>query len=186
VLQEFGEVAVVASAEYVLHTLEVPVADRDFAMACDLHENREETETSVPDYDLLCTAFEDFRVDERPGLLPGQLQEDDALQHSQLRGRDAPAVSGGGAPVRERVGEVVDESSNFGSGGILNRQCDFPQAWVAELEDGLNWNLLFASKNSGNCIPSSFASCTTSSTYPPAEPTHSAVPQLALRGHSAS
>ncbi len=76
-------------------------------MAFDLHENREEAEAGVPDDDLLLAAFNDFRINQRPRLLSGQLQEDDAQAHAELRRGNSPAVSGGGAPVGKRIGKVV-------------------------------------------------------------------------------
>ena len=138
VLQEFGEVAVVTGAKFVAFTLRILIADRDFAIAFDLHEDREEAEAGVPDDNLFVTAFDDLRIDERPGLLCGQLQEDNALPDAQLRGGDASAIARGGAPVSERIGKVFDESSDLGSGRILNPQGDLSQARIAELEDGLD------------------------------------------------
>ena len=102
VLQKFGEIAVVAGAEHMLHALLVPVADGNFAMALDLHENREEAQAGVPDHDFFCTTLNDLRVDEGAGLFSGKLQETDAQRHAQLRGGDAAAVAGAGAPVRKR------------------------------------------------------------------------------------
>src|SRR5258706_16000564 len=137
-LQEFRKIPVVASPEYVLHALQVPVAYRDFTIPFDLHKDREKAEACIPHDDLLSTAFDDLRIDERPGPLSGKLQKNDALPHSKLRSGDASAVSSGGAPVRERVGEVGDESGNIWRARILNRHRNFPQARVAELEDGLD------------------------------------------------
>src|SRR5258706_5461085 len=126
-LQEFRQAAVVAGPEYVLHALQVPVADRDFTIPFDLHKDREKAEACIPHDDLLSTEFDDLRVDERPGPLSGKLQKNDALPHSQLRSGDASAVSSGGAPVRERVGEVGDESGNIWRARILNRHGNFRQ-----------------------------------------------------------
>src|ERR1700747_3363920 len=64
-LQQFGKIAAVPGAEHMLHALQVPVADGDFAMALDLHENREKAKAGIPDDNLFCAAFDDFRVDER-------------------------------------------------------------------------------------------------------------------------
>ena len=38
----------------------------------------------------------------------------------------------------ERVGEIIDQRGDFGSGGIFNRQRNFSQARVAELKDSLD------------------------------------------------
>ena len=140
VLQEFGEIAVIAGANFVAFACKILVTDGDLAVTLDLHEDRQKTEAGVPHNNLFVAAFDDFRIHQRPGLLPEQLQEDDALQHPELRSSDAASVAGGRAPVGECVGEILYQSSGFGSGGILNRQGDFAQLRVAKLEDGAEWH----------------------------------------------
>jgi len=108
-------------------------------MPFDLHEDRQEAKAGVPDNCLFFAALDDFRVRQRPGLLSEQLQEDDALAHTELGSGDATSVAGGRAPVGERVGEIFHKSSDFGSGGIFNRQRD-----LAELDDpaeGQLWSI---------------------------------------------
>jgi len=119
VLQKFSEISVIPGAEYVSRAPEIFVLHRDFAMAPELHKDREEAQASVPDDDFFCAAFEDLRVEQRPWLFSGELQENDAQRDTQLRSRDAAAVSGRGAPIRERVGEVADLSRNIGRRRIL-------------------------------------------------------------------
>jgi hypothetical protein len=108
VLQEFGEVAVVSRAEFVMRAGCVLITDGDFAVAFDLHEDAEEAEAAVPDYEFFFVAFDDFGIDEGPGLFSWELQEDYALQDAELGGGDAASVAGGGTPVGEGVGQVLD------------------------------------------------------------------------------
>src|ERR1700733_7103570 len=157
-LQEFGEIAIVPSTEFVGFPFHVLIAHSDFAIAFDLHKDREEAKAGVPNDDLLLAAFEDFRIDKRPRLLSRQFQEDDATPHSHLRRGNAPAVSRCCTPVGERVGEIVDQRSDFGSGGIANRQCDFPQPRVAELQDALDRHGYLAAAASNRFRNSSFFS----------------------------
>ena len=49
VLQEFGEIAVVSRFDFKGFAFETLIADRDLAVAFDLHEDREKTQASVPD-----------------------------------------------------------------------------------------------------------------------------------------
>src|SRR5271155_3652000 len=158
VLQKFGEVAVVPGTEFVVLALRILITHRDFAIAFDLHEDRKKAEAGVPDDDLLFAALENFRVDERPGLLSGQLQKDDASPHAELRRGNAPAVSGSGAPVGKSIGEIVDQRSHFGSGGILNSQRDFTQPRITELQDGLDRHDYLAAAASNRFKNSSFFS----------------------------
>jgi hypothetical protein len=137
VLQEFGEIAIIVGAEFLTFACQVLVTDGDRAVPLDLHEDRQEAEAGVPDNNLFFAAFDDFRVHQGPGLLSGQLQEDDASAHAELGSGDAASVTCGRAPVGKRVGEVSNESSDFGSGEILNRQRDFAQSRIAKLEYGM-------------------------------------------------
>ncbi|MFZ1158450.1 MAG: hypothetical protein WAO10_11765 [Candidatus Sulfotelmatobacter sp.] len=136
VLQEFGEVAVVSGAEFLRRTFDVLIADGDFAVAFDLHEDGEEAEAGIPDYDFFFAAFDDFRIDEGPGFFSWKLQEDYALEDAELGGGDAASVAGGGAPVGQGVGEVLDKGGDFGGGGICDCEGFLAEDGVAELEDG--------------------------------------------------
>jgi hypothetical protein len=146
VLEEFGEIAFIAGAEFLMLTREVPIAYGDPAVPFDLHEYRQEAQTRVPDNNLLFAAFDDFGIHQRPGRLSGQLQEDDTLAHPELRSCDAAAVTGGRAPVGKRIGEVLYQGSNFGCRGILDRQPDLAQSRIAKLEDGADGHSLWSAQ----------------------------------------
>ncbi len=137
VLQEFGEVAVVSGAEFVRRAFDVLITHGDFAVAFDLHEDGEEAEAGVPDYDFFFAAFDDFWIDEGPGLFAGQLQKDHALEDAELGGGDAASVAGGGAPVGESVGEILDQRGDFGGARVRDWERFLSQDWIAELEDGV-------------------------------------------------
>ena len=55
---------------------------------------------------------------------------------AELGSGDAASVAGFGAPVGERVGEIVDQVVDFGRGGVVHWEGFLPQERVAELEDG--------------------------------------------------
>ena len=64
-------------------------------------KRRQASQTTI----FFFAAFDYFGIDEWPGLLSGQLQEDHALGYPELRGGDAAAVCGGGTPVGEGMVE---------------------------------------------------------------------------------
>src|SRR5262249_13063774 len=82
VLQQFGEVAMLASLDLLPFTADVLIANGDVFVPFDLHENCKEAEASVPYDNLLRAAPDDLRIDERPRLGARQLEEDDALEDS--------------------------------------------------------------------------------------------------------
>src|SRR5437016_14267727 len=98
-LQQFGEIAIVSRLEFDDLTIETLMANRDLAMAFDLHEDREEAQAGVPDNDSLVATLDDLRVDQRPWLPARKSEKDDALKDTQLRSRDPASVAGLGAPV---------------------------------------------------------------------------------------
>ena len=93
VLEQLGKISHVSGANLVGCALQVLVTNGDVPVAPDLHEDGQETKTGVPHHDVLGTAFDDFRIDQRPRLFARQPQEDDPLGHSDLRGGDASAGS---------------------------------------------------------------------------------------------
>src|SRR5258708_36602856 len=68
VLQEFGEIAVVAGVEGKNFAFEVLIMDRDLAVALDLHEDGEEAEAGIPARDFLLAAGDDFGSDQQAGF----------------------------------------------------------------------------------------------------------------------
>src|ERR1700682_1601532 len=76
VLQEFGEIAIVSGVQFVPFGAQVLIADGDFTVPFDLHEDRQEAKAGVPDNDFLRAALDNFGIHQGPRFGPGQLQED--------------------------------------------------------------------------------------------------------------
>ena len=114
VLEKFGEVAGFAGLHFVPGGMNVLIANRDFLVAFHLHKNGEETEAGVPDDYFLIAAGNDLRINERPRLGAGELQENNASRNSKLRSGDAAAIASFGTPVSEGVAEIVEQAREIG------------------------------------------------------------------------
>jgi hypothetical protein len=135
VLEELGEIGGVGGVELAGAAGAILIADFNFTMTLDLHEDGKKTETAIPDDDFLFAARGNDWIDERPGIGALKLKEDDAFVYADLRSGDGAAVAGGGTGEGQGIGEVGDDVADARGGGIGYGGCDLAKAGIAELED---------------------------------------------------
>jgi hypothetical protein len=135
-LKQFGKVAIFTRAKLLPISIQVLIADGDFLMPFDLHENREKAQACVPDYDLFAAMLSDVRVDERPGTGTRKLQKNDSLGDAQLRSGNPPAVARFSAPVRQRVAQIRDQACQLNSmGGEIVHGGGLTEARITQLKN---------------------------------------------------
>lgn len=134
VLQELGQILFFAGAKFMPSAAQILVTHGDFAVTLNLHENRKKAEAGIPDDDFFFASLRDFGIHERPRLGIGQLQENDPQGFSELRRGDGSAIASGLSPVRQSVGQILDERANFGAGWIRDGPADFAQPRIPQLQ----------------------------------------------------
>ena len=137
-LQQLGKIALFAGLDLGNVSIQLLIPHRDLAMPLHLHEDREKTQACVPDNNLLFTAFDNFRINQRPRVSTWKLQEDHALQHADLRSRNPTPIARFRAPVRERICQITDQIPHFGRRRVRDGPTPLPQNRVAKLQDWLN------------------------------------------------
>src|SRR5215813_9699082 len=108
VLEKFRKIAFLSGLDLVPFPANILVANANFLVPLYLHEDRKKTQTGIPDDNLLLAALRNLRIDQRPRLGTGQLQEDDSPGNSQLRRGNAATIAGLFACLRQRVAQIFD------------------------------------------------------------------------------
>src|SRR5580692_4865251 len=92
-LQQLGQTPVIPGLKLQSLALQILIAHNNPSPPFDLHEDRKKAEAPVPHYDLLRTALDDLRINQRPRLNSGQLQKNHSLHHPDLRSRNTAPVA---------------------------------------------------------------------------------------------
>src|SRR5215470_3332806 len=138
VLQELRKVPQFSRASLLPFSLKILIAHGNVSVPLHLHEDRQETQTSVPDHDSFRTTRRDFWVYEGPRLFARKPEENHALCNSDLRCSNAPPVSGCIAPEGERVGQIADQRADFWSSCVWHCRADLTKRGVSELPNSAN------------------------------------------------
>ena len=139
VLEKLRQVAGFSGTDFMTCATEILIADRDFLVPLDLHENGEETEAGIPHDDFFVAALNDLRIDQWPGFITRKLQEDHALGDAELGSGDAAAVTGFAAPMGKGVLQIGNKCRELTviRGEVVSRGFR-AQSGITELQDFAN------------------------------------------------
>ena len=139
VLEKLGQVAGFSGTDFMPGATEILIADGDFFVPLDLHENGKEAEASVPHYNFFVAALNDLRIDQWPGFRSGKLQEDDALGDAELGSGDAAPVTRFATPMGQGFLQIGNQCGELYVivGEIMGRGFR-PKGRITELQDFAN------------------------------------------------